>query len=304
MSSDAPRQWVLRYLYGDLSPEERAAFQARLERDPALRDLLQAEQRFDQLLPQGSGPRAPEALLQESRLLLRAALRREKPPLMERLRAWFEFVPAPLGWSAGALALLLVGFFLGRGGLQPTPSSLVGLLRPEDLEVVGLRVHHFEPATGQVSLVLDAVSQVQVEGTLQDRAVQTALATALQGDLEPGTRLQALDLLQGLGHSARIREALIQTLAHDDNPGVRLKAIEALKDLARDEEVRQALRQALRRDLNPGVRVEAVEALKHFNDPATLQVLEEQSRNDVNTYIRGEAARALQQRRKAAGEQL
>lgn len=202
------------------------------------------------------------------------------------------------------LAALLVGIFLGRGGLRPAPTSLAGLLRPEDLEVVALRVAHFEPATGQVTLVLNAISQIQVEGALKDRAVQTALATALQGDLEPGTRLQALDLLRNQGDNTRIREALIHTLAHDDNPGVRLKAIDALKDLAKNEEVRQALRQALQHDLNPGVRVEAIEALRHFSDPATLQVLEQQSRNKANTYIRGEATRALQRDRNLTTEQL
>lgn len=303
MSSEEQRQRVWRYLYGDLNPAEMAAFQAELEADPDLRTLLQAEQCFDRLLPLGSGPQPPEALLQESRLLLRAALRREKASLLERLRNWFERLPAPLSWSAGVAMALLVGFFAGRSG-PASPSSLVGLLKPEDLEVVGLRVAHFEPATGQVSLVLDAVSQVQVDGTLADGAVQTALATALQGDLEPGTRLQAMDLLRNQGGSTRIREALIHTLLHDDNPGVRLKAIEALKDLGKNEEVRQALRQALQGDLNPGVRVEAVEALRHFSDSATLQVLERQSRNETNTYIRGEARRALQGERRPAGEQL
>jgi hypothetical protein len=305
MSSDEQRQRVLRYLYGDLNQAERAAFQAELERDPALKALLHAEQRFDQLLPQGSGLQVPEALLQESRLLLRAALRQqERTGLLERIKEWFQLIPAPLSWSAGIAVALLVGIFLGRGGLRPTPTSLAGLLRPEDLEVVALRVNHFEPATGQVTLILDAVSQIQVEGNLADKTVQTALATALQGDLESGARLQAVELLQHQGGSTRIREALIHTLAHDDNPGVRLKAIDALKDLGKNEEVRGALREALQRDLNPGVRVEAIEALRLFSDPATLQVLERQSRNEANTYIRGEAVRVLQRERRPAGEQL
>ena len=304
MSSEEQRQRIWRYLYGDLNQAERTTFEAELEGDPALKALLQTEQHFEALLPQGQGPQPPEALLQESRLLLRAALRREKAPLLERLRNWIGAISSPLSWSAGVAMALLVGILLGRGGLRATPSSLVGLLKPGDLEVVGLRVAHFEPATGQVTLVLDAVSQVQIEGTLEDRTVQTALATALQGDLEPGTRLQAMDLLRDQGGSTRIREALIHALLSDDNSGVRLKAIEALKDLGKNEEVRQALRQALQHDLNPGVRVEAVEALRHFNDPATLQVLERQSRNETNTYIRGEATRALQGERKAAGESL
>jgi hypothetical protein len=120
-TEDEQRHRALRYLYGDLS-------QAELERDPGLRALLAAEQRFDQLLPQG------------------------------------------------------------RGGGQPPPGTRGGRRRPPDLEVVALRVDRFEPATGQVSLVLDAVSQVQVEGNLKEKTVQTAPATALQSDLEPGTR--------------------------------------------------------------------------------------------------------------------
>lgn len=163
MSSEAPRQQVLRYLYGDLDQAEWAAFEADLKRDPGLTVLLYAEQRFDQLLPVSHGRQAPEALLQECRLLLRARV---------------QSIPAPLAWSAGMAAA---------------------------------------------------------------PAVQTALPTALQGDMEPGTRLQAPDLARHQAGSERIREALIHTLAHDDNPGLLRKAIEALRDLASDEEVRQAL---------------------------------------------------------------
>lgn len=90
MSSEEQRQRVLHYLYGDLNQTARIAFQAELERDPALKALLHAEQRFDQLHPVGSGPQVPEALLQEIRLVLRAALRQqERSMFLERLRAWF-----------------------------------------------------------------------------------------------------------------------------------------------------------------------------------------------------------------------
>ena len=305
MTSEQKRAQVLQYLYREMAPAAAASFRAAAERDPELKALLAAEERLNQLSPVGSGPQPPTALLQESRLLLRAALRRQaRPGLLERLRSWFQLVPAPLAWSAGALALLVAGFALGRQTLPQIPLSLVDLLRPEDLEVISLRVNRFEPATGKISLDLDAISQIQVEGTLGDKDVRTALASALGGDLESGTRLQVVDLLQHQAGSASIRQALIRRLLDDPNPGVRLKAIGALKGLAADVQVREAIRQALQRDLNPGVRVEAIEALKGFSDPATLQVLEQQSQKEGNTYIRGEAMRALQGTRKTAGERL
>ncbi len=305
MTRDEKRARVLSYLYGEMTPEETTAFRSAVERDPELRILLAEEEKLNQLYPVGSGPQAPETLLQESRVLLRAALRQEsrKTSLLVWLADLFRRAPQ-WAYAGGVLAALLIGVFLGRTALQPETSSLAGLIKPDGLEVVALRVTRFEPATGRISLAFDAISSAEVEGTLQDRDVQTVLATALQGDLESGARLQAVELAQGQTGSAQIRQALIHTLAHDDNPGVRLKAIEALKDLAKNEEVRQALRQALQHDLNPGVRVEAIEVLKGFSDPATLQVLEKQSRDDVNTYIRAEAGRAVQKWSTASSEQL
>lgn len=305
MSLDRQRERVLLYLYDEMSPEEKDAFETELAENPALKALLDQEERFHRACPAGAGHPPPDDLLSESRLRLRLALRREREretPLLRRLTDVFGPLTPQMRYAFGAVALLLLGLWLGRTALRPvyiiekgaragaSPASLIG---PDDLEMVDLRVAAFDPPTGRVRLSFDAVASVTLEGNLRDEAVQGVLAAALRGDLESAARLQAVDLMQRQTGSAEVRDALTHALLHDPNPGVRLKAVEALRGLAHDGGVRQALLTALERDLNPGVRVEAIEALGSFRDPVTLRVMERKMVADENAYIRAEARRIV-----------
>jgi len=302
MSADELRKRVLNFLYGEMSPEEEAAFRAELEENPALARVLAAEERFQEVCPVGAGSEVGEEALGEARLLLRAALRREArqpPSLLSRLAGYLGKAVPQVAYAGGVVGLLLGGILLGRTALAPERRGGEGPLAgvpglPDELQVVDLSVAQFDPATGIVKLSLSAFSRLEVEGRLQDAVVQSALAAALRGDAGPGARLEAAELLGYQTASAEIRRALVYSLLHDENPGVRLKAVEALQELAGDEQVREALRTALRRDVNPGVRVAAIEALREFRDQATLQVLKRQMRVDDNEYIRAEARRALE----------
>jgi len=196
-----------------------------------------------------------------------------------------------MGYAGGALAILLCGVLLGRTAFAP------GVEREEIGQVVDLRVRAFDAASGRVRLELNAISSVELEGNLGDKEVQDLLATALQGDMEPGARLQVAGLLRYQATTTEIRRALIYALLEDENPGVRIEAVEGLKELAGDDQVRQALCQALLGDENPGVRVAAVEALRESRDQATLQVLEQKMHVDDNEYIRATARRAFERAR-------
>jgi HEAT repeat protein len=182
-----------------------------------------------------------------------------------------------------------------------TPASLI---RPGDLEIVGLRIDRFDVASGEVELAFDAVSSVRLAGSLTDESVQSVLCAAVEGQLESAERLQTVDLMKHLASSERIREGLMYALLHDDNPAVRLRAIETLKALVIDDGVRAALRHALMSDRNPGVRVEAIDALKAVRDAATAAVFERRAIDDGNGYIRAEAERILSRWKEAAVEQL
>lgn len=316
MEMDRQRERVLSYLYDEMSVEEKTAFDAELTRDPMLRGRLEEEERFHRAYPVGTGTQAPEALLRESRWLLRAALRRERERRaspFSRLTGVFKPLTPQMRYAGGAVALLLLGLFLGRTALGPaytvekggriglSPASLIG---PDDLEIIDLRIIEFDPATGRIKLSFSAASSVTMAGNVRDESVQGVLAAALRGDIEPGERLEAVDLMQRQTGSSKVRDALIHALLHDENPGVRLKAVEALKGLSHDARVRQALLSALDRDLNPGVRVEAIEALRSFRDPVTLRVMERKMAADENAYIRAEARRIVTKGQEKSSERL
>ncbi len=305
MSLDRQRERALLYLYDEMSPEEKTAFETGLAENPALKALLAQEERFHRACPVGTRTQAPEPLLGESRLLLRAALRLERKretPLLRRLMDVFRPLTPQVRYAFGAVALLLLGLVLGRTafgpayvvekgaqGSLPPPASII----PDHLEMIDLRVTEFDPSTGAIRLSYATASRRTLEGNLRDEAIQSVLAASLRGDLESAARLEAVDLMQRQTASVRVREALIYALRHDENPGVRIKAVEALKGLVRDEPVRLVLVDALAHDKNAGVRIEAIEALKHLHDAATLQVLKQRMTQDDNPYIRAEAQRAV-----------
>ncbi|NKB71351.1 MAG: hypothetical protein GKR89_30115 [Candidatus Latescibacteria bacterium] len=289
---------ILRYLYNDMEADERRLFEAEVRSDPRLQALLEEEQRLQRLYPVDQLPPLGEQVVADSRVLLRAALRRQR-----RRAAWRDWLPSvgQLGKYglrlAVAAGLVLGGMWLGRSGNGAASIGPVATADPvnwENMEIVDLRIRPAAAGEG-VQLVFGAVASGLVEGPTDDPAVRAVLAAALEGGLEAAPRLAVIDLARGQADSDQIRQALIQVLLHDSNPGVRLEAIGALKDMAHDQQVRRALQQALRRDLNPGVRLEAVEALDSWRDPGTLAVFEEKSRADENSYIRFRAEQALQQ---------
>lgn len=285
MASEDKREWVLSYLYGELAAGQREAFETALEQDGELRLLLAEEQRFDQLYPPRQETPVGAEQLQESRLLLRAALRQESQRgssfvvgLWRGLRPFWT--PAATG-----LVALAIGVFAGRSALVPVAASNTALA------IVDLQVRSFDMVSERIELVYTAVERGQIQGHLGDEQVRQVLAGALRVGTQAGDRLQAAELLGNQAEQTEIRQVLIYALTSDDNAGVRLKAIEALADMATRVEVRQALRQALLQDENPGVRVAAIEALRAFGDDATLAVMERKQLVDDNQYIRAEAER-------------
>lgn len=292
MADPSQRRRVLEYLYGELPPDEAAAFEQDLEAEPELQALLAEERQFDARFPVGSGATVSGPFLQETRSLVRAALRREasQRSWLERVQDGLrEFVPR-LAWPAAAAALLLAGVVLGRGGArlghQPTDAP--------PGRIVGLRITAFDRQTDQVQLEAVSLSTHALTGAIDDPVVRRALVQALTADTRPATRLNAVDLLRRDAAASPVEDALIHALLHDDNPGVRVAAVEALQPLTARPSVRAGLRQALRADPNHGVRVAAIDALSEHPEPATAELFERTSAIDASEYLRDAAQQALQ----------
>lgn len=286
MNSEEKRERVLLFIYGELSPEEERAFRSEVETDAELKVLLQQEQRFDALCPTDQAAPAPEPLLEESRLLLRAALRREQRRF--RWSALWESSRWGL-WLRPAFALCF-GVLLGWGIVSEGPREEGGF--PVG-DVVDLRVLRYDKTSGQTELGVRLLTEQTVEGHIEDEAVQMLLVSALRSSERDADRLQAIDWLEPKSSQLEIRRALIEALREDENPGVRVKAAEILAHMAAERDVRQALRHVLKEDTNMGVRVAAIEAIATFRDSATLELMQRLLVDD-NDYIRLEARRALE----------
>lgn len=293
MTTHERTERVLAHLYGELTSDEEAAFQAEVKRDPELARLLQVEASLHRRFPAGRGAAVPEETLAESRLVLRAALRRESSRRAARpsLAALLEHRWRWLAWAVPVA--LFAGIIAGRVSWQPFPPMGIEMHAADPGRVVDLRLREYDPAAGTVSLSVDLVSSREVRGSLNDVEIQRFLAQALDRNLLPGARLAAVELLRHQGGHAEIREALIRSLLEDPNPGVRLLAVEALAGQAGDERVRQALVQSLATDVNPGVRVSVIEAVRQEDDEPTQRALERAVAVDGNPYVRAEARRLL-----------
>jgi len=291
MDIQEKREKVLLFIYGELSPDEEREFHTELETDAELKAILGEEQRFNTLYPPPPEPSAPAQRLDESRLLLRAALRRE-----QRRFRWSSLWNSPRWglWGRPVFALCF-GVLLGWGIVEEGAREEGSAISMGD--VVDLRVLGYDEASGRTELGVRMLTERRLEGHVEDEAVQMLLASALRSSGRDADRLQAVNWLEPQSDQFEIRQALINALREDENPGVRVKAAEVLASMAAEKEVRQAFRQVLKEDENMGVRVAAIEAIAAFRDSATLALMKRLVIQDDNNYIRLEARRALEMAR-------
>ncbi len=304
----------------ELTPQEKAAVDDWLQREPAAREELQALRALHQRLQHLNLYEPKAGTLQRLRSGLIDKVQTETRPqfsLAEWLRRQFvEWRAVP---QAGmAIATLLVGIFAGRQFFSATrvishdpamPEVLPMLLAQRPIATArSVLAPHFanvhairlDPATGQIEIEFSTVNNVFLRGSAEDPMVRQVLAYAMRPEEQTGLRLRAVKAAGEIapGHMAadnELTEALLQALQHDTNDGVRLKTLEALKKLPAAEKIKDALIQILLNDTNPAVRVQAVEALSRYQSAEKVSALEAAASSDSNGYVRLQAGRLLDQ---------
>lgn len=289
------------FLYGELSFDQEEMVQQHLDSCCACRAQLEAERFWHRQMDEREVEPGRELLDQcRRRLRLRLSAQRQRPSLLDRITSLL--LPPSSAWrAAGAAlagaALLTVGFVSGQHAgasrAERTDANQLPITRLAQ-EPVASRVRYVEPdGSGDVRILVEEVRQRVLRGGMGDARIRNLLLTAATEAVDPGVRVETVDLLRAWEESDEVRAALLEALEHDPNAGVRLKALEGLRRSARSEDTRRALTNVLLKDENPGIRIKAIDLLTETSEPALEGLLRQLLEQEQNSYIRLKCQQAL-----------
>jgi len=314
MNCDWVKGNITLYLYQELSEAEQDQIEEHAESCEGCARALAQERRFLQALSSRPAAPAPDSLLAECRHdLMRSVYRADRAgdPARPGLFSWWPQVERTLAsqwrpaWQpVGALALLLMGFGMGRAfdpavrqgaGSNPPLEASLFPAAPLETALAGIQSVAINPEQGQVEIVVEEVTRRKIIGQPQDPNIRKLLLSTMRGYPNSGVRLDTLDILTHRVEDRDVRETLLEVMVEDENPGVRLKALDALRSRTEDPAVRQALVKVLREDSNPGMRVHAIDLLTENPGRDLVGVLQDVIDSERNNYVRLQCSRTLQE---------
>ena len=296
MSCKEYQHQITLLLYEELPDSTREELEVHLNECTNCHDVYESEKAMHSVLAEDASRwDIPSDLLVESRRGLADELDR-----IERKRSWWRmptfsvvFTPMRLLESAALIAMgLALGVYVSN---QRPIGTQVGNSGQDQISVIprngtisNLQVVNADPVTGQVELTGEVSQPLRLRGKMDDDTVRNLLFSALRDANNPGSRLQAVEVLAQKPTNEPIEEALINALVYDGDAGVRMRALEALEKFADEQHVRVALMQALKNDDIVGIRKGAIDALtaSKSKDRELAKRLQEVTKNDQNPYIR------------------
>ena len=297
MTCQEYQKQIVLSLYEELENGERAGLETHLSECTGCRLAHQEHSAFSAVLAEDEAAwELPSDLLVEARRGLA-----DKLDTIESKRSWWRmpafsvvFTPMRMLESATLIALgLAFGVYISnqQGTTTPTGFDSAAAMAlstvPQNGRVSNVRIVSTDASTATVEFTGDVVQPLRFTGRLEDDTTRQLLFSAVQDSMNPGSRMQAVEVLARKSSEPSVKGVLIHALLNDENLNVRLKAFEGLKPFAGDEDVRTAFMQALMQDPNDGVRVAVVDALAPFTkSEAMANSIEAVTRHDENTYVR------------------
>jgi len=297
MSCDSIRDRFFLLLHGELPFDEEELVERHVELCAECRAELTRQRKLGELVS-AQALDVPDELLSRCRrdLHFKTAQAQHEPVARQgffaragqALHLLFGPSAAASLKPAGAVALLLVGFFTARI-TAPRPAAPAS-------DPVATRIRYVQPdANGRVQIVVDETRQRVLTGGLDDERVLRTLLAAARDPEDPGLRAESVELLKTRAASHEVRSALQYSLRHDPNAGVRLRALEALRAYSTEPESRRALMDVLLADDNPGVRTQAVDLLIQQKDVSVVPAFQRSLEREDNSYVRLRLQNALRE---------
>jgi hypothetical protein len=259
MTFDERRLLIPQYLSGDLTRQEREAFEAELASNSVLREELEEfRMLWDDLghIPQ---PQPSPALRARFYQKLNK-VERSGFAASDRPSGWWR--PQVLSQIAAGLALLIVGIVIGRvQGKVPD--------RDADLAQLKAQVQSLRQMVA-LSLLERQSAASRLEGVSwssridrPDQEIVSALIEALNHDPSVNVRLASIDAIQRFASIGReaderyARKALVDALGEQDSPLVQIALIDSAVHVRDASAVPQLRKLVHNPDLNSAVRQRA-----------------------------------------------
>lgn len=306
MNCEWVKQNIVFYVYDELPDDARHELEQHTARCKDCAEEVGATKQlrsdFAQFVVEDPSP----SFLAASRMRLQEVLE-----TAEQGGWWSRLFFDPVQWlnqvrfaPALAAAIFIVGFAGGIGATykltkagQSTDIGSIQNPTPVLASISSISSVQQQPGSNQITVKYDTVSPQEAHGTLNDQNIQQLLLYAASNNLNPGVRMDSVNLLTQQPNNQHVREALLYALRYDSNTGVRLKALDGLGPYVKDDvQVRDAMLESLMSDANPGVRIEALHLLEPVRaDSGVRIVLQRLAAKDDNRYIKAQARSMIAQ---------
>lgn len=215
---------ILQYLDDTLSPIEKTQLEARLDQDPALRQILLETRQLLQIMDQVPDEQPPASLQTD----FMHTMTREFPHAFAK-KPGFISSTVPGYWRAIAASVLVV-LGLSLGVLYQLNQQ-----QRQQIDVLAQRVQQTQhllalsmleqPSAAQR---IKAVNTIQQEITQPNPEVITALIERMRTDPHLNVRMKAVEALAQFPHVPAVVPALTRQLSREEHPQVLLTLIDVL----------------------------------------------------------------------------
>jgi hypothetical protein len=212
-----------------------------------------------------------------------------------------DFTPALR--FATAVTLLVIGLFAGKAIFSPDKPgfefSQQQLSEALTSNVSNIESIEYNPATRQISIKMNTLNDVIIQGDVEKPEIQQLLAQTLVAEERPDIKLKTVRAL-GKTRTLDVKtlSALSELIDKEENPGIRLKAVKLLTTIPITSTVKDILTQVLVRvllnDSNSAIRIEAFKGLSKIDNGSIAPLIFNAARNDSSEYIRTKAKQMLE----------
>ncbi len=197
---------------------------------------------------------------------------------------------------------VVIAFFAGSVYFSPTqnssdnttslsyPSTIQELIQSGAINTADINIGQ---DNSPIQFALQSSSEVNISGTVEDELVRNLLFYLLLHDRNPGNRLKAIRLMEGIEPVNEAMMVMISSALSDPNPGIRLKSTQLLQQFAPNPTLIDACQKILLEETNEAIRMEALSILSSAPSPEIASTLHVISLMDENDHIREQATRVL-----------